>query len=68
MERWFNTFKTEFGSLSRFKDISEVHEAIALQIHYYNTRRIHLALKTTPANYAKSLIKTSHIVSGRVVA
>lgn len=55
MERWFGTFKTELGLLSRFKDLSEVHEAVALQIHYYNTKRIHTALKTTPADYATRL-------------
>ena len=56
MERWFSTFKTELNSLARFNDLSEVHEAIALQIHYYNTRRIHTALKTTPEDYANKLL------------
>lgn len=55
MERWFSTFKTELGSLVRFSDLAEVHEAIALQIHYYNTKRIHTALKTTLEDYANSL-------------
>lgn len=68
MERWFNTFKTEFGSLQRFKDLAEVHEAIALQIHYYNTQRIHLSLRTTPEGYAKQLLKSFHKVSGEKVA
>lgn len=57
MERWFGNFKLEIGSLSRFKDISEIHEAVALQIYYYNTKRIHTSLKTTPVAYAKSLLK-----------
>ena len=39
MERWFGNFKLEIGSLSRFKDTSELHEAVALQIYYYNTKR-----------------------------
>jgi putative transposase len=55
MERWFGNFKLELGSLNRFKDISELHEAVALQIHYYNTKRIHSALKMSPAAYAASL-------------
>ena len=55
MERWFGTFKTELGSLSKFNNLSEVHEAVALQIHYYNTKRIHTALKATPAAYASRL-------------
>lgn len=58
MERWFGNFKLELGNLSRFKDVSELNEAVALQIHYYNTRRIHTALKTTPAAYAKALQKS----------
>ena len=68
MERWFSTFKTEVGPLTRFKDLSEVHEAVAMQIHYYNTKRIHLALKTTPANYAKQLNLTAHKLSEKMVA
>lgn len=58
MERWFGSFKTELGSLTRFSDLAEVHEAVALQIHYYNTKRIHTALKTTPEDYATKLGKT----------
>jgi putative transposase len=58
MERWFGNFKLELGFLSRFKDVSELHEAIALQVYYYNHKRIHTALKTTPAAYAASLTNT----------
>ena len=57
MERWFGNFKLEFGPLNRFSELAELFEAIALQIHYYNTKRLHTALKTTPAAYAKSLQK-----------
>jgi len=38
---------------------------LALYIHYYNTRRIHTALKTTPAAYAAALV-SSDKVSGKV--
>ena len=55
MERWFGTFKREIGSLTQYKDLPQLHEAIALQIHYYNTRRIHSALGMSPAAYAASL-------------
>lgn len=58
MERWFGNFKLELGNLNRFKDVSELNEAVALQIHYYNTKRIHTALKTTPAAYAKTIAKS----------
>ncbi|MCB9839483.1 IS3 family transposase [Candidatus Nomurabacteria bacterium] len=49
------TIKHELGPISTFKGLAELHEAIALQIHYYNTKRIHTALKTSPAAYATSL-------------
>ena len=56
MERWFGNLKKEFGKTSKHKDLAELHESLALYIHYYNTQRIHLALKTTPAAYAASLV------------
>jgi transposase InsO family protein len=59
MERFFGNFKLELDSLSRFKELAELYEVVALQIHYYNTKRIHTALKTTPAAYAASLVKSS---------
>jgi transposase InsO family protein len=55
MERWFGGFKREVGNLNQFKDLPQLHEAIALQIHYYNTKRIHNALGMSPAAYAASL-------------
>lgn len=59
IERFFGQFKLELGQTRRYKDPAELHEAVALCIHYYNTRRIHLALKTTPAAYAFMLDKVS---------
>lgn len=55
MERWFGNFKLGLGPLNQFKDAGELYEAVALQIHYYNTKRIHSALKTTPAAYAAGI-------------
>ncbi len=55
MERWFGTFKREFGSLGQFRDLAELHEAIALQIYYYNHKRIHSALGMSPVQYAEKL-------------
>lgn len=57
MERWFGSFKLEAGDLHKHKDISQLHEAIALRIFYYNTKRIHTALKMSPAAYAASLMR-----------
>lgn len=56
MERWFGNFKREFVRVTKFKELAELHEAIALYIHYYNTSRIHTALNMSPAAYAASLI------------
>ncbi len=55
MERWFGNFKRELPPLNNFRGLAELHEAIALQIHYYNNKRIHLALRMSPAAYAAKL-------------
>lgn len=55
MERWFGNFKLELGNLNRHKDVPQLHESIALAIFYYNTKRIHSALKMSPAAYAAGL-------------
>ena len=59
VERWFGQFKLELGPTRQLKDVAELHEAVALAIHYCNTKRIHLALKTTPAAYALIMHKVS---------
>ena len=55
MERWFGNFKTELGPLNQSQDLPQLHEAIALQIHYFNHERIHSALGMIPAAYAATL-------------
>lgn len=66
MERWFGTFKLEVGTISRFQDLARLHEAIALTVHYYNTKRIHTALKMSPAAYAARLITRNNITKLRL--
>ena len=56
MERWFGNFKAELGPLGNYRDVAQLYEALALQVHYYNTERIHTALKMSPAAYAATLI------------
>lgn len=56
MERFFGSFKAELGDITRHKELAQFHESIALTIHYYNTKRIHSALKMSPAAYAASLM------------
>lgn len=55
MERLVGTIKSELPHLSTLKGLGELHEVIALTIHYYNHRRIHTALHMSPAAYAASL-------------
>lgn len=55
MERFMLTLKRELGNLAQYKDLPQLHEAIALHIHYYNTQRIHTALGMSPAAYAATL-------------
>lgn len=55
METWFRGFNLELGPLTRFSDLAKLHEGIALQVYYYNTKRIHTALKMSPAAYAAGL-------------
>lgn len=56
MERFFGTIKLELGPLGEYRDAPHLYEAIALAIYYYNTKRIHTALKMSPAAYAASLM------------
>lgn len=60
MERWFGGFKREIGFVGQYKDLAQLHEAIAMHIHYYNTKRIHTALGMSPAAYAARL-KTEEV-------
>lgn len=66
MERFFGSFKPELGTLAQYRDLGELHEAIALTIHYYNSERIHLALKMSPATYAASLMRLAPLERDRV--
>lgn len=66
MERWYGNFKLELGLLAQYENVAKLHEAIALQIHYYNTRRIHTALKMSPAAYAATLKRRPLLVTKRI--
>lgn len=59
-ESFFGRFKEEFGDFSRFEHAGELIEEIYSQIHYYNHRRIHTALKVAPAVYARKLSDNGH--------
>jgi transposase InsO family protein len=65
MERFFGTIKLELGPLGKYRDAPRLYEAIARAIYYYNTRRIHTALKMSPAAYAATL--KAEVESDRVL-
>jgi len=54
LESFFGRFKTEFGDFNRFDCIGELVANIYQQIHYYNFKRIHTKLKTSPVKFAVS--------------
>lgn len=71
MERVFGTLKEELPPLNHLQTLGELHEVVALTIHYYNTKRLHSAFKMSPAAYAASLTPATperDKVSGKVGA
>ena len=59
-ESFYDNFKTDLGlEFDRFQTMGEIIEAIHQTITYYNTKRIHTALKMSPLQFRqKSLRKT----------
>jgi putative transposase len=47
-ESFFGRFNAELGNLNRFETLDQVIEAIHHQLHYYNSKRFHTALRMTP--------------------
>jgi len=52
-ESFYSQFKLELGHPDCYETMGELIEAIAIQIHYYNTARIHTALKCAPDIFEK---------------
>lgn len=50
-ESFYSGFKVDFGDPDRYKTLGELTAAIYLQLHYYNTKRIHGTLKMPPQIY-----------------
>ena len=51
-ESFYDKCKVDLGDLNRFETLGEVAAAIYRHIHYYNSERIHTALKMAPRQYA----------------
>ncbi len=61
-ESFYGKFKLELGDIKRFNSEGELLEAIALQLYYYNNKRLHTSIKSTPQAYLNTyqdLIKTN---------
>lgn len=54
-ESFYGKFKDEIGDMNRFEEAGQLIEELYHHIHYYNTQRIHTALKMPPVVYATSL-------------
>ena len=48
-ESFYGKFKLELGNLNTYNSEIEAIEAIVLQLHYYNNKRIHTAIRNIPA-------------------
>ncbi len=62
-ESFFGRFKIEFGDPERFETLPELIEAIYAFIHYYNTERIHTRLRMPPAEFKKSWIAKTQLLT-----
>ena len=51
-ESFYDKCKIDLGDLNRFETLGEVVATIYGHIHYYNSQRIHTALKMAPRQYA----------------
>ena len=50
-ESFYSQFKLELGDVRRFAHVGQLIEAVHGQIAYYNTRRIHSAIRMPPAAF-----------------
>jgi transposase InsO family protein len=57
-ESFYQKFKLELGHPNIYETRGELFEAIAIQIHYYNHRRIHSALKMAAYHLLSKILAT----------
>lgn len=66
-ESFYSNFKLELGSVNQYETLGELIEAIARQIRYYNTKRIHSALKMPPTIYAATRTREPPSISNTIL-
>lgn len=59
-ESFYQKFKLELGHPNIYETRGELFEAIALQIYYYNHKRIHSALKMPPAIFYQRCLRQNN--------
>jgi transposase InsO family protein len=52
-ESFYGKLKVEFGDPKRYETLGELVAVLHEAIHYYNTKRIHAALGTSPRQFAE---------------
>jgi len=52
-ESFYSQFKVDLGSTDRFGELGELIEGISGAVLYYNTGRIHIAMKMSPEQFRK---------------
>jgi len=62
-ESFYGKFKQELGSLNQCKSLGEAISLIVSQIHYYNTKRLHTAIRMTPVQKRKEYFHSYEIRS-----
>lgn len=60
-ESFYQKFKFEIDDFNDYQDQGELIEAVAIQIHYYNHRRIHSALKMPPVAFYERFKTTENL-------
>ena len=65
-ESFYGKFKDELGDIKRFSNDGELLEAIALQLHYYNTKRIQTSIKTVPLKHMSSYQEPVKLIKPKI--
>ena len=56
-ESFYSRFKSEMDDFNQYSIIGELIEAIHFQINYYNKRRLHTSLDTSPVKFHQQYLK-----------
>jgi len=66
-ESFYSTFKLDLGSTDQFESLGELVEALHLQIHKYDNKRIHTSLKMSPKQFREQYMRNINIDKSKTV-